>query len=217
MPPDVEGTPAAAAATEPNGGAAGAPPAGTEQLVPMSRFKEVSGKLGEATTKLQAYETELGTLRATAQQATTYREQAEAAARKYDSHMAIGRALGGIPDPDVVDLIADRFERLPEADRAEGMAPVLEAWRSDPSKAPPSVRPHFTPPPDAARNATAGAPPPPPARPPVDPHKNAVQTPNPAQGNITAEQIYAMSPGEYLQYSNAKRVALGLPPHPTKT
>lgn len=217
MPPD-EGTPAAVAGADPNGAPAGGAPAGgdgkPEQAVPFSRFKTQGTELATALDKIKGYETELTTLRATAQQATTFREQADAALKKYDSHMTIGRALGGIPDPDVVDLIAERFERLPEADRAAGMAPVLEAWKADPSKAPPSVRPHFTPPPDAARNAAGNAPPP--ARPPVDGSRNTIQTPNPAQGNISAEQIYAMSPAEYLQYSNAKRAALGLPPHPTK-
>jgi predicted metallopeptidase len=213
MPPE-EGSPAAAAATEPNGAGAGAAPAGTaEQAVPYSRFQSVNTELRNALEKHKAYETELANLRVQAGQADTFRAQAEAAAKKYDSHMAIGRVLGGLPDQDVVELIADRFERLPETERAAGMAPVLEGWKADPSKAPPSVRPHFTPPPDAARNAAGNTPPATPARPPVDPHRSVVQTPNPPQG---APDPASMSLTEWTAYSNAQRAARGLPLHPTK-
>jgi hypothetical protein len=170
----------------------------------------VSTKLGAAEAKLQAYETELTNLRAQAAQADSFRAQAEAAAKKYDSHMAIGRVLGGLPDQDVVELIADRFERLPEPERAAGLGPVLDAWKADPTKAPPSVRPHFV---MAPVPPTAHTPPAPPARPPVDPHRSVVQTPNPPQG---APDPATMSLTEWTAYSNAQRAARGLPLHPTK-
>jgi hypothetical protein len=207
MPPE-EGSPAAAAATEPNGAPAGGAPAGgspPEQTVPFSRFQTQATELRTALDKIKGYETELGTLRTQAATADTFRAQAEAAQKRYDAHMTIGRALGGIPDQDVVDLIAERFERLPETERAAGIEPVLATWKADPSKAPASVRPHFQPAPAATAQIQT--------RTPVDPHKGVVQTPNPPQGEVDPTK---MSHAEWTAYSNAQRAAKGLPLHPTK-
>lgn len=206
MPPDVEGTPPAAqqqqSPTETNG-ASGAPP---EQQIPYSRFKTQGDQLRTAQERIASLETETTTLRSAAAAADAFRRQAATAEAKYESHFGIARALGQF-EPDVIEVVEYAIGKLPEAERTAGAPKILEAWKADPTKAPPSVRPHFQPPPAQPGQQQAR---------PVDQHKNVL----PAQGSPgtekTAQDLYSMSNEDYIQWSNAERAKRGLPPHPTR-
>lgn len=125
-----------------------------------SRLTEVTGKKREAETKLATTERELADLKKTAgntealaAEVADLRGKLAQSDARYERHTAI--AAAGITDPDLRDAVEWAYERangkLAKKDQ-RSLQDTIEAWSSDPTAAPASVRHLF----EAAGEAAGG-------------------------------------------------------------